>query len=49
MFREGSERLHSKAFLPKTKKASKYQTLACVIQSERSEKNRKGSRKMLMS
>ena len=48
MFREGCERLHSKASLQKTRKASKWQTFACVLQSECSEKNRKRSREMPM-
>ena len=38
MFREGSERLPSRASLSKTKKASKYQTFANTLQSECSEK-----------
>ena len=38
MFREGSERLPSRASLSKTRKASKYQTFANTLQSECSEK-----------
>ena len=48
MFREGSERLHSRDSLPKTRKASKYQTFANALQSECSEKNRKIAMKMPM-
>ena len=48
MFREGSERLQSRASLSKTKKASKYQIFANALQSECSEKNRKIAMKMPM-
>ena len=48
MFRKGPERLHSKASLSKTRKASKYQIFTCALQSECSKKNRKGSSKMPM-
>ena len=48
MYLEGSERLHNKASLSKTRKASQYQTFGCALKSEYSENNRKSPRKMLI-
>ena len=44
-FRGGSERLHRKAYLSKTRKVSKYQTFACALHSQYSEKNEKAQEK----